>query len=184
MTSTRKNPIQFVSLISRTDKPLYIQSFLPEIAPAPKELTTDEPTESVQSTSTINKFLKFNFFSHMALDIFSSPTSLALREQQQQQQNSDGVLLLFIQDQVIVYGYESNNGLKIIVGMDQSASVNRDNLHKFITSVYKLYLRVVCNPFRNFGTSRQDEQENSNEEDVLNSPKFDQGVKKLVDEFV
>ena len=47
-----------------------------------------------------------------------------------------------------------------------------------------LQLRVVCNPFRNFGTSRQDEQENSNEEDVLNSPKFDQGVKKLVDEFV
>ena len=135
MTSTRKNPIQFVSLISRTDKPLYIQSFLPEIAPAPKELTTDEPTESVQSTSTINKCLKINFFSHKAQDIFSSPTSLALREHQQQQQNSDGVLLLFIQDQVIVYGYESNNGLKIIVGMDQSASVNRDNLHKFITSV-------------------------------------------------
>ncbi|KAI5958626.1 hypothetical protein KGF57_002471 [Candida theae] len=187
MTSTRKNPIQFVSLISRTDKPLYIQSFLPELNSGTKEASSEgQQPESVQSTSTINKFLKFNFFSHMALDIFSSPTSLALREQQHQhqQQNSNGVLLLFIQDQVIVYGYESNNGLKIVVGMDQSATINQDNLYKFITSVYKLYLRVVCNPFRNFGTNEQTQQEESNEEDVLNSPKFDQGVKKLVDDFI
>ncbi|CCG21846.1 hypothetical protein CORT_0B01270 [Candida orthopsilosis Co 90-125] len=184
MSSTRKNPIQFVSLISRTDKPLYIQSFISEIGSNPKEANTDGTTESVQSTSTINKFLKFNFFSHMALDIFSSPTSLSLREQQQQQQNTNGVLLLFIQDQVIVYGYESNNGLKIIVGMDQSAIINQDNLYQFITSVYKLYLRVVCNPFKNFGIGQQDEQEDGNEEDVLNSPKFDEGVKKLVDNFI
>lgn len=189
MASTRKNPIQFVSLISRTDKPLYIQSFIPELdQDHPKEHNSDEQQhQSVQSTSTINKFLKFNFFSHMALDIFSSPTSLSLREQQQQQ-NPNGVLLLFIQDQVIVYGYESNNGLKIIVGMDQSVTINQDNLYKFITSVYKLYLRVVCNPFRNFGlvNGQQDKQENENEneEDLLNSPKFDQGVKKLVDDFV
>ncbi|KAI5952177.1 hypothetical protein CANMA_005095 [Candida margitis] len=192
MTSTRKNPVQFVSLISRTDKPLYIQSFLSDTDAIAKdtneeevEVAGEETNKSVQPTTTINNFLKFNFFSHMALDIFSSPTSLALREQQQQQ-NSNGVLLLFIQDQVIVYGYESNNGLKIVVGMDQSATINQDNLHKFITSVYKLYLRVVCNPFRNFTANEHDESANygNEEEDVLNSHKFDEGVKKLVDGFI
>ena len=101
--------VNFVALISRDDKPLYIQSFdlgLPE-----KQITKDDA----------NKFLKYNFLSHMALDVFSSPMSLSLREQQQQQHLGDGILLLFIQDEVMVYGMETNNGLRIVVGVSEGA---------------------------------------------------------------
>ena len=38
-------------------------------------------------------------------------------KQQDTHQNGDQipVILLFIQDQVMVYGYETNNGLKIVI---------------------------------------------------------------------
>ncbi|KAI3406864.2 hypothetical protein KGF56_000325 [Candida oxycetoniae] len=175
---TKSNPIQFVSIISRTDKPLYIQSFLPD-----SDSGSESGSHSLSlSPSAMNQFLKFNFFSHMALDIFTSPTSLSLREQQQQGDSADGILLLFIQDQVIVYGYESNNGLKIIVGVDQKVSVQLDALSKFIKDVYRLYLRRICNPFRNFGIETRSSIEDK-EDEALNSPKFHNKVKELVENF-
>ncbi|CAK9439859.1 uncharacterized protein LODBEIA_P39590 [Lodderomyces beijingensis] len=183
--STATNPIQFISLISRSDELLYIQSFQ-----SASKTTAAKPTHS-----ETNRFLRFNFFSHMALDIFLSPTSLALREQQSQQQGDDqydGVLLLFIQDQVMVYGYESNNGLKIIVGVDQAISVDVRRLRKLINDVYRLYLRILCNPFRNFGKNSAAERDESGAEagghegetEILKGTKFDSGVESLVESFV
>ncbi|EDK47538.1 hypothetical protein LELG_05719 [Lodderomyces elongisporus NRRL YB-4239] len=186
----KPSPIQFISIISRTDRPLYIQSFL------------SPPNSSINSTDpqSMNRFLKFNFLSHMALDIFSSPTSLSLRQEQfgeNADNDSSGVLQLFIQDQVIVYGYESNNGLKIIVGVDQSIQVEMNKLRLLIMDVYRLYLKVICNPFRNFtkpmngyqsievgegegeGEGEQDEEERI----LLKLGKFDDGIKKLVLKF-
>lgn len=99
--------VEFVSLISRDDKPLYIQSFDTDIDKSNSEI----------NAKNANKFLKYNFLSHMALDIFASPSSLSLREQQQNVEENGGVLLLFIQDDIPVYGYETNNGLKIVLGL-------------------------------------------------------------------
>ncbi|EDK38247.2 hypothetical protein PGUG_02345 [Meyerozyma guilliermondii ATCC 6260] len=101
--------ICFVSLVSRDDSPLYIQAF-----DLPKNVTGED-------TVNANRFLKYNFLSHMALDIFASPMTLSLHEQQQQEQRSaeldlGGATLLFVQDDVTVYGNETSTGLKIIVG--------------------------------------------------------------------
>lgn len=152
--------VNFVALISRDDKPLYIQSFylgLPE-----KQITKDDA----------NKFLKYNFLSHMALDVFSSPMSLSLREQQQQQHLGDGILLLFIQDEVMVYGMETNNGLRIVVGVSEGEPL-MTSLKTLFTSLYKCYLKTICNPFSNL--------QDSDNDDILQTPRFDKGVKSIVE---
>ena len=105
--------IKFVSLISRKDVPLYIQSF--DIGPMDSE-----------NPQNANKYLKYNFLSHMALDIFASPSSTSLREQQQDMEENGGAILLFIQDDITVYGYETNTGLKIIVGLGMSQAASED----------------------------------------------------------
>ncbi|KAF6071655.1 Sedlin, N-terminal conserved region family protein [Candida albicans] len=188
------NPIQFISLISRNDKPLYIQAF------------------NIGNTTPMNhtnadKFLKYNFLSHMALDIFTSPSSLSLREQQQQQQqqqdthqNGDQipVILLFIQDQVMVYGYETNNGLKIVIGLDQTRNFNDNGngnhqnsltkLRKLFLDVQKCYLRTIFNPLNqiyiNSGTGISLNDDDDGDDSILQSPTFDRNIKKLVNSYI
>ncbi|EGW35757.1 uncharacterized protein SPAPADRAFT_58960 [Spathaspora passalidarum NRRL Y-27907] len=164
-TKTPFNPIQFVSIISRTDKPLYIQSF------GIDDTSTD-------TTENANKFLKYNFLSHMALDIFTSPESLSLRggQSQTQQQTDANVVLLFIQDQVMVYGYETNNGLKIIVGLDQSFVIQDQRiLRQLFLDIHKCYLRTIFNPFSKVNDEEDDD------DSVLSTPTFDKNIKKIVD---
>lgn len=167
--------VQFVSLISRNDRPLYIQSF-------------DDNFDQFDSKNA-NKFLQYNFLSHMALDIFASPSSLSFREQQQNIDDNGGVLLLFIQDDVAVYGYETNNGLKIILGLgnaekeqpednDETKPVYKKvKLKDLFALIHKRYLRTICNPFANLQAGPEES------EAVLQSPSFDKGVKKLVDDW-
>ncbi|RLV90270.1 hypothetical protein JA1_004659 [Spathaspora sp. JA1] len=158
------NPIQFVSIISRSDKPLYIQSF---------------GIENTNTSENANKFLKYNFLSHMALDIFASPDSLMLR-QPSQKDNSINVVLLFIQDQVMVYGYETTNGLKIIVGIDQSFALQDQRiLRQLFLDIHKCYLRTIFNPFSKI--TEEEEQENDDIE--LSTPTFDKNIKKIVDRW-
>lgn len=192
------NPIQFISLISRNDKPLYIQAF--NIGEEEEEEKQEGKTTPMNHTNA-DKFLKYNFLSHMALDIFTSPSSLSLREQQQQQdthQNGDQipVILLFIQDQVMVYGYETNNGLKIVIGLDQTRNFNDNGngnhqnsltkLRKLFLDVQKCYLRTIFNPLNqiyiNLGTgiSLNDDDDDS----ILQSPTFDRNIKKLVNSYI
>lgn len=154
--------VSFISLISRSDQPLYIQLFLPG---------SNDP-------ATANEFLKFNFLSHMGLDVFSSPTSLTLREQQQQHQSNQGVapiyLLLFIQDGILVYGYETNNGLKILVGLVEPETTER--LNQLFLKIHKCYLRAVCNPF-NGGVEDADKS-------IENSATFDRNLKQVVAQWL
>ncbi|CUM67641.1 uncharacterized protein PRCAT00005342001 [Priceomyces carsonii] len=174
----RQRRAQFVALISRDDNPLYIQSF------------NLEPADSNDSGNA-NKFLKYNFLSHMALDIFSSPASISIREQQQR--NNDGVLLLFIQDDVTVYGYESNNGLKIVIGFgkeepneeqteleeemgDSAVIVDQKDLKDLFSQVRKCYLKTLCNPFTNLDFSEGTET-------ILQSPTFDKRITKIIEEW-
>lgn len=143
--------VQFVSLISRNDKPLYIQSF---------------EDIGANTAADANRFLKYNFLSHMALDIFSSTALLSLREQQQQADDDSGVLLLFIQDDTTVYGFETNNGLRIVIGF----GVYEINQVKGLFSlVYKCYLRTIFNPFAT-----------EDEEKTLQNATFDEGIKGIV----
>lgn len=150
--------ILFVSLISRDDKPLYIQSF---------DADADEINDKVK-TQNANKFLKYNFLSHMALDVFLSPVSLSLREQQQ----SDGVLLLFIQDDVTVYGLETNSGLKIVVGTgEEEPAMTR--IKQLFSSIHKCYLKTICNPFSDFSTG-------ASNDGMLQTPRFDKDLLGIV----
>lgn len=196
------NPIQFISLISRNDKPLYIQAFnIGEEEEEEKQGEKQEGNTTPMNHTNADKFLKYNFLSHMALDIFTSPSSLSLREQQQQQdthQNGDQipVILLFIQDQVMVYGYETNNGLKIVIGLDQTRNFNDNGngnhqnsltkLRKLFLDVQKCYLRTIFNPLNqiyiNLGTgiSLNDDDDDS----ILQSPTFDRNIKKLVNSYI
>lgn len=190
-TTTKTLPnqqrIHFISIISRNDKPLYIQAFV-------EEPNADGTTE-VKSEAA-NRFLKYNFLSHMALDIFSSPTSLSLREQQQ---DNEGVLLLFIQDEVTVYGYETNNELKIIIGMAinselavpssvsrNSSSLTRtpsttsksskNTLKDLVLQIHKCYLRTIFNPFNNL----EMDNDGDDNESILASTTFDKNMHKIV----
>lgn len=174
--------VLFVSLISRDDKPLYIQSFDGEIdgtANASEDVNTANnlsednviAPKSINSASealnarTANRFLQYNFLSHMALDVFSSPVALSLREQQQ----SNGILLLFIQDNVTVYGMETNNGLKIVVGMGKDEPAMAD-VKSLFASIHKCYLKTICNPFSNLS---------DNNDSILQTPRFDKDIAKI-----
>lgn len=198
-TSSIINPIQFISLISRTDKPLYIQAFNidDDHDDDDKEIQTDNKISTTNVNA--NKFLKFNFLSHMALDIFASPSSLSLREQQQQSQqqqsNNKGdlnTILLFIQDQIMVYGYETNNGLKIIIGFDQNYQINFKNLDKLFLNIHKCYLRTIFNPLNGIINNSSSLSSNNNNvfdhidesEILLQSSTFDKNIKKLVNSFI
>lgn len=149
--------IHFVALVSRDDRPLYIQLF---------DVDMDASDPQTKSDNA-NKFLKYNFLAHMAVDVFASPVSLNLREQQQ----SDGVLLLFIQDDVTVYGMETNNGLKIVVGTygDDAPSAL---LKALFSQIHKCYLKTICNPFSSFGEL--------DAESLLQTPRFDKSVGSIV----
>lgn len=149
--------ICFISFISRDDQPLYIQSF---------DKTNDEGT-SGSNEGEMNKFLKYNFLSHMALDIITSPASLSIRENQL---NSDSILLL-IQDDVSVYGYETNTGIKIIIGFDNLVSAKQGDVNQLVKSVYKNYIKAVCNPFGEESTN------------VLQTPSFDKSIAKIVNQW-
>lgn len=107
-----------------------------------------EPTESIPDTQKQKQmnlndagiFLKYNFLAHMALDVFAAPIALASRESL-----PDGVVLLFIQDEVVVYGMETNHGLKIVVGM--SGEMQNPLLLALFNRIHRCYIRTVCNPF-------------------------------------
>lgn len=198
--STNSQQIKFAAIISRDDKPLYLQAFEPDV---PKR-------------KNANNFLKYNFLSHMSLDVFSSSSSLNLREQQKVGEND--ALLLFIQDGITVYGYETNTNLKIIVGLgvyeeyDESGSGNenekgdeggdgseggsgkkasdgadleiiektgqavdrRNTLNSIFSQIHKSYLRVICNPFTNLA---------GHDDTVLQTPTFDNAIKKIVSQW-
>lgn len=195
MTQVNKR-IQFVSLVSRKDVPLYIQSF--DIGPMDSE-----------NPENANKYLKYNFLSHMALDIFASPSSTSLREQQQDIEENGGAILLFIQDDITVYGYETNTGLKIIVGLgmrETSSEDKQDNskssptpessnsaqestkssaistkkpmkLKDLFSQLHKSYIHIICNPFTNLSGNLADN------ETILQSTKFDKSISKIVDNW-
>lgn len=166
--------IQFVSLISRQDKPLYIQSFV-ENAAGDLELAKEAQT---------NTLLKFNFLSHMGLDILTSPTSLNLREQQQRYHETQGskpldppvYLLLFIQDNISVFGYETSNGVKIIVGLANTNEL--EGLNSLFRSIHKSYVRCVCNPFNNMKFNHLDDA--GAQDNVLQSATFDHNITSIV----
>ncbi|EER32137.1 conserved hypothetical protein [Candida tropicalis MYA-3404] len=189
-TPINQNPIQFISLISRTDKPLYIQAFNIDDLPSSTNDSTIDKNKITTTNSNANKFLKFNFLSHMALDIFASPSSLSLREQQQQQQVQNkgdlNTVLLFIQDQVMVYGYETNNGLKIVVGLDQNYQINHKNLDKLFLDIHKCYLRTIFNPLNGIiNNSPINTFDHVDEGEILlQSSTFDKNIKKLVNSFI
>ncbi|RCK56338.1 hypothetical protein Cantr_05947 [Candida viswanathii] len=191
-TTTNTNPIQFISLISRTDRPLYIQAF--NIDDDALKTTTNKETTTTATNANANKFLKFNFLSHMALDIFASPSSLSLREQQSQSQHQQSkggsggagdisTILLFIQDQVMVYGYETNNGLKIVVGLDQNYLIDQKSLDKLFLDVHKCYLRTIFNPLNSIANDGSGDAADDGEI-LLQSSTFDKNIKNLVSSYV
>ncbi|EGV63578.1 hypothetical protein PSN45_004538 [Yamadazyma tenuis] len=159
--------ICFISFISRDDKPLYIQSF---------DLDTKQG-----DTINANNFLKYNFLSHMALDIITSPASISIREQQQEADVRNGAVLLVVYDDVSVYGYESNTGLKIIIGFNNQTHLNQEEskmvtLRTLFLSVHKAYVKTICNPFLEIDSS-------GDIEGMLQNEVFDKSIKKIVNDW-
>lgn len=101
----------------------------------------------------------------MAVDVFASPVSANLREHQ----HSTSVILLFIQSDVAVYGTETNNGLKIVIGVGEEVPV--DKLEPLFSLIHKNYLRATCNPFTDLSQS---------EESILLGPRFENRISDLV----
>lgn len=144
--------ILFVAFISRDAKPLYMQMFdsppkrldqptlRPEDAASESTAMPNQEATKNQPKNEAGTFLKYNFLAHMALDIFSAPVSLSSRESL-----PDGVILLFVQDDVAVYGMESNSGLKIVVGTNEE--MDPGALLRLFRRLHRAYVRTVCNPF-------------------------------------
>lgn len=168
MSEDEDKKICFISFVSRDDKPLYIQAFGLE--------DEEAATGTKENGEGMNKLLKYNFLSHMALDIIASPTSIGIREQQQDGDIKSGAVLLVIQDDVTVYGYESNTGLKILIGFDnQTSGINEPhqeshfNLKRLFNEVHKIYIKTVCNPFL----------EVDGNENELQTTTFDKRIKRI-----
>lgn len=180
MTEFEDKKICFISFISRDDKPLYIQSFnLGDLESSESKNASDSNNDS--DPKNANNFLKYNFLSHMALDIITSPTSISMREQQQDGDIKNSAILLLIQDDVTVYGYESNTGLKIIVGFDNQTTLLNDkidmtqlNLKVLFNNIHKVYIKTICNPFLDISDKPQEN------ESMLQTSSFDNKIKTIV----
>lgn len=193
--------IRFVSLISRDNRPLYIQAFLPENNVAEIDSKTEQ--DDLKSNE-MNELLKYNFLSHMSLDVFESPFAPVGTHSSQGKPT-----LLFVQDGILVYGSETLTGLKVVVGCSRYKGIETADkrveipdsvsdavkvaskkglgnlegyaetdmievsaLELIMNSVRKEYIRYSCNPFLD-----------PKEETEIKSDKFDQNIKKIVDNF-
>ncbi|ODV59495.1 Tca17p [Ascoidea rubescens DSM 1968] len=223
-------PVYFVSLITRDNRPLHIQSFSPfgnkeetdlpidKESKADASLNSETGTESVSSgindsvktteltanaddldtgdkddsgnnatdifgeeLNTIsliqerkaNEFLKYNFLSNMALDIFLSNffSDSSSNDKASGFSNSNTSKLLFVQDGISVYGYESNTGLKIVIGTS-SNEISNKNLDLLFKNIHKAYLGLICNPFQSL-----------DEKSLVTSKNFEAKIKCIVDSW-
>lgn len=172
-------PIYFVALITRDNRPLHIQKFSPYERSSVSESTleadykvTEDETPTTESNKNsdsyidernANELLKYNFLSNMALDVFTS----TLHEPSSIDQNCS---LLFVQDGVSVYGYETNTGLKIVIGTATSGEKYGKQLDGIFKNIHKAYLRLICNPF-------QPLDENS----LISSKRLEKSIIEVVD---
>ncbi|OWB66722.1 hypothetical protein B5S33_g944 [[Candida] boidinii] len=123
---------------------------------------TDEGKPKILDDSSIsfieerhtNEILKYNFLSHMSLDIFESPYF-------EPNKIKDNCNLLFVQDGVYVFGFESNTGLKIILGTSRKESeILNSDLSVVFKEIHKSYLRLICNPFKSIDDTSTIENKN------------------------
>ncbi|ODV85862.1 hypothetical protein CANARDRAFT_22648 [[Candida] arabinofermentans NRRL YB-2248] len=192
--------IFFVSLISRDNRPLYIQPFSPYEKQLDQTSSSSTTTNNNELTSdeisfveerNVNELLKYNFLSHMSLDIFESPftptiTTASTIPTSTNNNTATGTIvglnsihkiynLLFVQDGIFIFGYETNTGLKIVVGASRKENElemnNQDGLNRIFREIHKAYLSLICNPFKNI---------DSGNDEIVNSV-FDKKIKKIVD---
>lgn len=108
-----------------------------------------------------NEILKYQFLSNMALDIFLSPFF----------EGEQGIpVLLFIQDGINIYGYETNTGLKILIG---SSSEIDESFGFIFKKLHRLYLNLIVNPF----------QSNDLSQLTINEEKTTLKVNQIIDEW-
>ncbi|QPG74921.1 hypothetical protein FOA43_002259 [Brettanomyces nanus] len=161
--------IYFVSLISRENQPLYIQPFSPF---EEKEESKDKNKDIsfVDEGTRENELLKYNFLSHMALDVFDSPF-MPMAETEPRPGRT--YRLLFVQDSVFVFGQETNTGLKIVVGGSRDENEynkQETGLNEVFKQIYRAYLRLICNPFI----------DSEKIDDEIESTQFDRRIKEIV----
>jgi len=113
----------------------------------------ENPDDSIETKSFIdertkeNELLKYNFLSHMALDVFDSPFMPAAETEPKAGRTYN---LLFVHDGVFVFGQETNTGMKIVLGCsreEHTTDQSERNLNGVFKKVNRAYLRLVCNPF-------------------------------------
>ena len=113
----------------------------------------ENPDDSIKTKFFIdgrtkeNELLKYNFLSHMALDVFDSPFMPAAETEPKVGHTYN---LLFVHDGVFVFGQETNTGMKIVLGCsreEHTTDRSERNLNGVFKKVNRAYLRLVCNPF-------------------------------------
>ncbi|OBA15208.1 uncharacterized protein OGAPODRAFT_9453 [Ogataea polymorpha] len=122
---------------------------------------------SAADECTANELLKYNFLSHMSLDIFESPFAQPAPDPN----TKKTYVLLFVQDGVYVFGHQTSTGLRIVVGATRAENELPDEgLNGVFADIQRAYLKLVCNPFRTI--------ESENEE--IDNPRFDRQIKEAV----
>ncbi len=115
-----------------------------------KQKATEKPVKAksfIDERTKENELLKYNFLSHMALDVFDSPF-MPVTEPEPRLGHTYN--LLFVHDGVFVFGHETSTGMKIVVGCsreEQTTDSSERNLNGVFRNINRAYLRLVCNPF-------------------------------------
>ncbi|ODV94834.1 hypothetical protein PACTADRAFT_50690 [Pachysolen tannophilus NRRL Y-2460] len=206
--------IYFVSLISKDNRPLYIQHFFPyesldnsidrqideetgveseNPVDKKKSVSEDDETSTVQDylakqegiendlslldgKSSSNELLKYNFLSHMALDIFESPFY--------DSEENTNKNLLFIQDGIAVYGYATSTGFKVVLGSSAKENIS-DVLYPLFRQIHRTYIKLISNPFYQ-QYQLEDKTGNKNgglDEGGIDNLKFSESIKRIVTDW-
>ncbi|KAK9364759.1 Sedlin, N-terminal conserved region-domain-containing protein [Lipomyces kononenkoae] len=162
--------IYLVALMGRENNPLYVRDFVPETASTPisrePEPAGNGDSGSVEAVSTKistsrDRELRFQFLAHISLDVF------AARLPQKTSDSDFG--LLFVQDEIAMYGWMTNTGVKIVLGF-ASGEIIGNEIRSIFRAIHFAYISLVCNPFYSVDERRP-----------IHSRKFDINIRRIVD---
>ncbi|KAK9237503.1 Sedlin, N-terminal conserved region-domain-containing protein [Lipomyces kononenkoae] len=162
--------IYLVALMGRDNNPLYVRGFLSEtdstsISGEPEPAGNGDGGSvgavSTKLSTSRDRELRYHFLAHISLDVF------AARLPQKTSDSDFG--LLFVQDEIAMYGWMTNTGVKIVLGF-ASGEIIGSEIRSIFRAIHFAYISLVCNPFYSVDERRP-----------IHSRKFDINVRRIVD---
>ncbi|KAK9470303.1 Sedlin [Dipodascopsis tothii] len=138
--------IEIVALMGRENNPLFVEVY----GPSSQSISSRDP-----------KSLRYHFLAHISLDIFVAKLP--------QKTTDSDFGLLYVQDDIAMYGWMTNTGVKIVLGFASGDVVGND-IKSIFRAIQHAYISLVCNPFYNL-----------DERKMITSKKFENSIKRIVE---